>query len=131
MEGRCDPRIRIRVSIDLRAFSPFDPPETGSWPGIDGGHDPACLSCGGALTDPRACGKRCFDKTGFPWPSLRPGPCRPIPLSYMRHAVAISRAFDLKGVLDRGAVRARPTCRKKKDIGPWERSSGSISVPPI
>src|SRR5579864_405619 len=33
----------------------------------------------------------------FHSPTLRPGPCRPIPLSYMRHTVAISRAFDLGG----------------------------------
>ena len=44
----------------------------------------------------------------------RAGPCDPMPPSYMRRSVATSRIFDIGG-LDWCAVRAQPTCRKKKD----------------
>src|SRR6266516_3459719 len=57
-----------------------------------------------------------FKGHGFRGLRLRPGPCRPVPSSYMRHTVAISRAFDCLGVLDWCAVRAQPACRKKKGI---------------
>src|SRR6266852_2763176 len=42
-----------------------------------------------------------FIGAGFRALRLRPGPCGLGPLSYMRLTVAISRVFDLKGVLDR------------------------------
>src|SRR5439155_3917856 len=57
-----------------------------------------------------------FKGRGFRGLRLRPGPCRPVPSSYMRLTVAISRASDRLGVLDWCAVRAQPACRKKKGI---------------
>ena len=47
---------------------------------------------------PGARGTLSFKGQGFRWLRLRPGPCRPAPLSYMRLTVAISRAFDRLGV---------------------------------
>src|SRR5207248_8052257 len=57
-----------------------------------------------------------FKGHGFRRLRLRPAPCRPVPASYMRLTVSISRAFDRLGVLDWCAVRAQPTCRKKKGM---------------
>src|SRR5712671_3350837 len=57
-----------------------------------------------------------FKGHGFRGLRLRPGPCRPVPSSYMRLTVAISRASDRLGVLDWCAVRAQPACRKKKGM---------------
>jgi molecular chaperone DnaK len=51
----------------------------------------------------------------FSWLKVASGPCGPVPPSYMRLTVAISRVFDLRG-FGSGAVRAQPTCLKKRDI---------------
>src|SRR3984957_7086605 len=75
------------------------------------------LLCPGNRVSPGRAGKRTLSSKveGFRGLRLRLGPCRACPPSYMRLTVAISRAFD-RWELDWGAVRAQPTCRKKKDM---------------
>src|SRR3954468_14355173 len=64
----------------------------------------------------RSVAKLSFEPRGFSGAKLAHGPCGPVPPSYMRHTVAISRVCDRLGGLDWCAVRAQPTCRKKKDM---------------
>ena len=56
-----------------------------------------------------------FQTSGFSGLKVAFGPCGPDPPSYMRLIVAISRVFELGGSVW-CAVRAQPTCRKKKDM---------------
>src|SRR4051812_31137294 len=67
-----------------------------------------------------------FKGDGFHGLTLRRGPCRPSPPSYMRLTIAI-REHLIFGGLDWCAARAQPTCRKKEGYedngkGHWDRS---------
>jgi hypothetical protein len=60
--------------------------------------------CGGGLRNPPGPGRpwpeadTIFQSSGFSWAKVASGPCRPHPPSYMRHTVAIARAFYRLGV---------------------------------